>query len=156
MARWPTPRQGDIALGRIQSTWQNIRRQLISFIGANTFEELCREWVSVQGDAGNLPLVPERVGSFWSKEAQVDVVAIDWSEKQILLGEVKWSRDPVGRSVVSGLVAKTDRVVPAGDWTVSYAFFARAGFTDAARAAASEHGAVLVDLERLDRDLGAA
>ncbi len=152
--RFLARRQDDIALGRIQSTWQHIRRQLISFIGANTFEELCREWVSVQGDAGKLPLVPERVGSYWSKEAQVDVVAIDWSQKQILLGEVKWSRDQVGRSVVNGLVAKTGNVVPAGDWTVHYAFFARAGFTAAARAAADEVGAVLVDLERLDRDLG--
>ncbi len=152
--RFLARRQEDIALGRIQATWQHIRRQLISFIGANTFEELCREWVSVRGDAGQLPLVPERVGSYWSKEAQVDVVAVDWSEKQIMLGEVKWSRDPVARSVVGGLVAKTGRVVPAGDWTVHYAFFARAGFTDAARAAADEVGAVLVDLELLDRDLG--
>ena len=100
--------------------------------------------------------MPERVGSYWSKEAQVDVVAIDWSQKQILLGEVKWSRDPVGRGVVVGLVAKRERVVPAGDWTVHYTFFARAGFTDAARAAAGEVGAILVELERLDRDLGSS
>ncbi len=152
--RFLSRRQEDIALGRIRSTWQRIQRQMISFIGAGTFEELCREWVSIQGDAGQLPLVPERVGSFWSKQAQVDVVAVDWSEKQILLGEVKWSRDPVGRGVVDQLVAKTDKVVPAGDWTVHYSLFARAGFTGGARAAAREHGALLVDLERLDRDLG--
>ncbi len=34
-----------------------------------------------------------------------------------------------------------------------YAFFARAGFTDAARSLAQDHGALLIDLDRLDRDL---
>jgi hypothetical protein len=41
-------------------------------------------------------------------------------------------------------------------WAVHYAFFARAGFTDAAQALAMTHGALLVDLTRLDQDLGAA
>jgi len=36
---------------------------------------------------------------------------------------------------------------------INYAFFARAGFTDAAQALAMTHGALLVDLARLDRDL---
>jgi hypothetical protein len=152
--RFLARRQEEIAFGRIQSAWQQIRRQMISFIGANTFEELCREWVSIQGNAGRLPLVPERVGSYWSKEAQVDVVAVDWSEKKILLGEVKWSRDPVRRGVLEQLVAKTDKVVPAGDWTVYYALFARAGFTEATRLAADDREALLVDLSQLDRDLG--
>ena len=151
--RFLARRQDEIALGRIQSAWQAIRRQLIAFIGANTFEELCREWVSVQGDAGRLALMPERVGSFWSKEAQIDVVAVDWSEKQILLGEAKWSRSPVGPGVLDQLVVKTDKTLPAGDWTVHYAVFARAGFTDAARAAAQDRQALLVDLDQLDRDL---
>jgi hypothetical protein len=36
---------------------------------------------------------------------------------------------------------------------VHYAFFARAGFTDAARSPAEVHGVLLVDLDKLDRDL---
>jgi hypothetical protein len=38
-------------------------------------------------------------------------------------------------------------------WTVHYAFFARAGFTDAARSLARDHDMLLVDLDGLDRDL---
>ena len=41
-------------------------------------------------------------------------------------------------------------------WTVHYAFFARTGFTDAAVTEAKRHGALLVDLERLGKDLGAS
>ncbi len=88
-----------------------------------------------------------------SREAQIDIVAINWMEKAILLGECKWSRQPVGRSVVAGLMKKTPGVVPAGEWRVHHTVFARAGFTGAARSEAEKHGALLVDLERLDRDL---
>ncbi|MEM7585632.1 MAG: hypothetical protein AAF560_19745 [Acidobacteriota bacterium] len=70
-----------------------------------------------------------------------------------MLGEVKWSRRPVGRRVLEELVEKTGRVVPAGDWKVHYALFARAGFSDPVREAAHQHNALLIDLERLDRDL---
>jgi hypothetical protein len=39
-------------------------------------------------------------------------------------------------------------------WRVHYAFFARAGFTDAARREATAHDALLVDLADLERGLG--
>jgi hypothetical protein len=59
----------------------------------------------------------------------------------------------MGRSVVRELVEKAPRVVPGEGWHVHHVFFARAGFTDAARAEAESVGAALVDLERLDADL---
>jgi hypothetical protein len=55
--------------------------------------------------------------------------------------------------VIRELVDKAPRVVPGEDWAVHYTFFARSGFTDAARAEAESLGATLVDLERLDADL---
>jgi len=62
------------------------------------------------------------------------------------------------RELIEGKSSKVMRDMPdAGEgWTIYYAFFARAGFTDAARSLAEAHGALLVDLDRLDRDLRAA
>lgn len=81
------------------------------------------------------------------------MVALNWQDKAILLGECKWGAEAVGRSVVRELVDKTPFVVPGADWQVQYVFFARAGFTDAARAEAETIGAQLVDLPRLDAEL---
>jgi hypothetical protein len=102
--------------------------------------------------------MPDRVGSHWSKNAQIDVVAIRWSEKQILLGEAKWGTKAVGRKVLTDLMSKASKVVPdkGKDWAVHYALFARAGFTDAARSEAAKHEVLLVDLERLGHDLSRA
>jgi hypothetical protein len=134
------------------------------------FEELCREWVLIQTRSGRLPFAPEDVGSHWAADAQaacvplagIDVVAISWREKAILLGEVKWGTDRVGRALIRELVeAKTPKVLAAlpeqgAGWTVHYAFFARAGFTEAAQAQAEQHRVELVDLARLDQELQAS
>jgi AAA+ ATPase superfamily predicted ATPase len=133
--------------------WERIGEQFRAFVGMTAFEELCRQWALTQARAGMLPFMPELVGSHWSPDAQIDVVAINWREQAILLGECKWGVKAVGRSIVRELVGKASRVVPGEDWHVHYALFARAGFTDAARAEAESLGATLVDLDALDADL---
>lgn len=136
-----------------QVLWDRISDQFRAFVGMTAFEDLCREWVLVKARAGKLPMVPELVGSHWSANAQVDVVAVNWHDKAILLGECKWGIGDVGRSVVRELADKTPNVVPSEGWQVHYVYFARTGFTDAAREEAQTVGAMLIDLETLDSDL---
>lgn len=133
--------------------WRLIGEQLPSYVGLHGFEPLCRQWMVVQAQRGSAPFMPERIGSHWSASAQVDVVAINWREKQILLGEAKWTQEPIRRTIITQLIAKTKKVVPEGEWTVHYAFFSRNGFTDAAVLEAKTINATLIDLEQLGRDL---
>jgi hypothetical protein len=136
--------------------WERIGDQFRAFVGLTAFEELCREWTLAQARSHRLPMTPELVGSHWAADAQVDVVAINWQERAILLGECKWGADPVDRAVVRELIAKAPKVAPGPEWRIHYVYFARAGFTDAARAEAETVDALLVDLARLDGDLRAA
>lgn len=138
--------------------WHTIEAQLRPFV-ATIFEALCREWVLKQAQQNKLPFAPENIGSHWSPTSQVDVVAISWHDKQLLLGECKWGDQAVSRSVVSELIeAKTPKVLEAlpdkgQDWQVHYAFFARHSFTPAAQEVAREHGAMLVTLAQLEQEL---
>ena len=155
--RFIHPNQHLLAQGLYDWLWQLIGEQLRSFIGTYAFEELCREWVLAQARTGALPFMPEYVGSHWSPEAQIDVVAINWRQHEILLGEAKWTGDRLRRSIVRNLIEKTDLVMPevGESWKVHYAFFSRSGFTEAAAAEAEKHQAILVDLDVLGRSLGA-
>lgn len=91
---------------------------------------------------------------------QVDVAAVNWEERRILLGECKWGGQPVDRQVVRELVErKTPRVKRAlpdeGEgWVFTYAVFTRSGFTPAALDELVGLEGVAVDLERLDAELG--
>jgi AAA+ ATPase superfamily predicted ATPase len=151
--RFIEPNLEMIEFGQADLLWQRIGEQFRAFIGLTAWEELCREWLLLQANAGLLPFPVELVGSHWAKDAQIDVVAINWRDKAILLGECKWQSRPVGRSIIRELIDKAPRVVPANDWQLHFAFFARAGFTDAARLEANQVKALLVDLNRVEVDL---
>jgi hypothetical protein len=154
--RFIVSQRTNLERGLKQQAWDNVRQHLFEFIGTHTFEELCREWVARQGDAGKLPFAPQRVGSFWSRKGpQVDIVAINEDAHAILLGECKWTKEPVGRSVVQELLEKTPQVVP-GDlenWKVYYAFFSKSGFTDEAKKLGRTANCLWISLEQMDRDL---
>ena len=89
-----------------------IRERLRAFVGLTAFEELSRHWVAEQGRAGRLPFEPQDVGSHWSRRVQdfgelsraVDVVAVNWRERAVLLGECKWGMDRVRRDVIRNLL----------------------------------------------------
>ena len=155
--RFLTPYQDDLAY-RPEQVLPRIREGLRAFVGMTAFEELARQWALEQGRAARLPFEIREVGSHWSRREQVDVVAINWTDHAILLGEAKWGADPVGRSVIRELVGKAPGVLKelpgeGAGWQVHYAFFGRVGFTEAARTEGESVGAQLVDLERLDEDL---
>ncbi len=154
------PRPGELVDAR-EAKLERIRASLRAFVGRTAFEQLAQEWVRQQGAAGLLPLTPDVVGQHWSKRTQIDVVAVNWAEHHVLVGECKWTEDRIDRQVVYDLItAKTPKLLAdmtddeAGtEWKVSYAFFARQGFTPAATAEIDKAGALAVDMSRMDMDL---
>lgn len=138
---------------------QEIEQGMQSFVGQTAFEDLAREWVAHQAKQGRLPFSPETLGSHWSSDVQVDVVAVNWKRRHILLGECTWSRQPMSHeTVVQLLESKTPLVLrdlpdQGTDWSVHHVFFARQGFSRSAQEAAHSARATLVDLATLDTDL---
>lgn len=135
-----------------------VKEGLRSFVGQTAFEELSREWVVRQGKKGHLRFEPEVVGSHWSASVQADVVAINWHERQILLGECKWGSERIDRQIVREMIEKkTPKVMqslPDGGigWRVHYVIFSRGGVTPAALAELQRFDGISVDLRMLDKD----
>lgn len=167
--RFLASRQSQLALGIQEQSLAEIRRHLRDFIGANTWEELCQEWLLRAGAQEAVPVLADQVGSAWTRAAQVDVVGVNSMEKTLVLGECKWGPEPCSRSVLTDLIEKTAEVVPGhGQWKVYYLGFARTGWTAASHAFAQEMASItpsaknwhaagmrLLDLVQVDRDLGA-
>ena len=152
--RFLAPHRSAIEQGRVKQATSLLYDHLLDFIGTHTFEELCRDWVGISAEMGTFPFLPERIGSYWSKQAQIDVLAINWRTKAILLGECKWGQKAIGRKVIQTLVDKSEKVLPGQEkWQVHFAFFARSGFTPAAQALARERRALLVTLGEIEADM---
>jgi len=137
---------------------ERIRQELRGFVGGTAFEDLARQWVIERGAVGELPVRPEIVGAHWSRKVQIDVAAIDWTNRQVLVGECKWGDGRIEPQVVRELVEHKGellrRELPNGEtWRFHYALFSRAGLSRAAAAELAKHDGFHGDLARLDADL---
>jgi len=156
--RFLAPQLPFIVRGSYRAVWSTIERHWRAFVGTHTFEELCREWVYVAAEMGQIPFLPQVVGSHWSRTEQIDVVAINWDDAVVLYGECKWKRQSkFTRSDAEKLVDQSEKVdlkTRSGrPFQLYYVFFSRSGFTQSAVEYANEINAILVDLETLDDTL---
>jgi AAA+ ATPase superfamily predicted ATPase len=169
--RFIRPSLPQLAQGLYDIVESRLKSHFKAFVGVTAFEEICREDVRIRSRQGRLPFQVENVGSHWSggeggERSQVDVAAINWKERCILLGEVKWTDAPLEANVVADLVGvKTENTLavlngtkkggPKGEpWKVSYALFSRSGFTRPAAELARQSGAVMVEVKELREDFG--
>lgn len=143
---------------RPHETLVHLQNELHAFVGIH-FETVAQEWVAQQARNNQLPFQPEAIGSHWSRHVQVDVVAVDWRNHNILIGECRWGAKPVGRQVALDLIERKaprlrDELPQAGKgWTFHYVLFARAGFTQEAQEVMKQQSGLLVDLVLLDQGL---
>ncbi|HSN78034.1 MAG TPA: ATP-binding protein [Anaerolineae bacterium] len=130
--RYVHANQGSLDLGLADAVQaQRVRPTFDQFV-SHAFEEAARAYVARLARAGELTFLPERIGSWWDRSGEVDVVAVSQADGALLLGECKWSVNPVGTDILDDLQRKARLVDPQGRWpAVSFALFAKAGFTAA-------------------------
>jgi len=147
--RFVTPYVSILEGGRVDYVVQRLETELSIFIGP-VFEDICREWVMRQSVAENLPFVPERVGAWWDRSEEIDVVAINDLEKTVLVGECKWTTKRMGVGVLQDLKRKAQALEVMGRWEkMSYILFSKAGFSDNLLAIAASEGVRLIHAKDL-------
>lgn len=164
--RLVAPNRSRIAQGLYDKLERQFVEQLRAFVGA-MFEELCRTWTLAKARAGELPFSPDFVGSDWSAQHQADVVAVNWREHQVLIGEAKWADEPPDRKDWRLFEERAQKVVqrlkaadPANKsrhepepWQPHWIVFSRRGVTPALRAEARQAGARVITFAEVARDL---
>ncbi len=124
--RWVLPRRNYLEIGQGQQETLDQIRQNMSFIVAPVWEEIARTHLYVATAQGEIPVRIEESGSWWSRDAQIDLVAVNRTERRVILGEAKWQRANVTQVDLDRLVNRGLRWL-SGDmyWDVHYALFAR-------------------------------
>ncbi len=130
--RFIQSRLTQLEMGEIDQTLQELQKHIVDYIGAYTWEEICREWTIRASNRGVLPLYPDHVESDWGKDYQVDVVGINTMKKHLILGECKWIKERGKAVILQELVEKKAAKVvpPSGNWQVYYLGFSREGWNE--------------------------
>lgn len=139
------PNRSDLEEGRKESVLNDFKSTENSYV-APVFENICQNYVLKTMDY-------QKVGRWWYKEEEIDVVGLNEKSAKMLLGECKWSKNPVGKEIYHRLREKENKVRWHEDEReVEYAIFSRSGFTQGLTRI-DEEGLSLIDLDQLWKGL---
>jgi AAA+ ATPase superfamily predicted ATPase len=148
--RYVHPNQGSLELGLADSVLTQRVQPDLDHFAAVAFEEAAREFIAAKAREGKLPFLPERIGSWWSRTGKLDVLAISPTEHIALVGECKWSVNPVGVNVLEDLKDRAAKMAQESSIEhIHYAIFSRRGFTDALKKQAVRNGISLYTIDEL-------
>ena len=124
--QWVLPNEDYLAIGRRQEDVADQIRQALPRIVAPIWEEGARHHALVASADGVIPFHFEEIGSWWTGDAQIDIVGVNRSEHRVLFGEAKWAREPMTEGVLEKLIDRGNRWL-GGDSgrAVHYALYAR-------------------------------
>jgi hypothetical protein len=129
--------------GRYDFVMEKIRETFDSFVGT-AFESVCREYLA---QSATFSKRWQSFGAWWSTKAEIDIAALN-DDRELLLGECKWTKRPVGRHVYDELKAKAPLIH--GRFTsTSFVLFSKSGFTPELQRMARSDGARLIALEEM-------
>ena len=110
---------------------EKVKRNFIDHHVSFVFEKVCLQKMWLLNKDGQLPFKFTRVGPWWDKNTEIDIVGLSENTKEMILGECKYTEAKVGIDVFYQLVEK-GKVIP---WNRDvrrqyYILFSKSGFTD--------------------------
>jgi AAA+ ATPase superfamily predicted ATPase len=144
------PQRSDLEIGNIQKVLDNIRsdwQQYVSFIYEKVAAEILwkhREYI--------FPF--SKIGRWWQKNEEIDLVAVNKELDAILFAEVKWSRKRVGTDILESLQAKAKNVHwGSNNRNEFYCLFSKSGYTEALLREAKDKGVYLFCQDQFLQDI---
>jgi AAA+ ATPase superfamily predicted ATPase len=120
------PYKSDLELGDPSPSLREFRKSFPHHL-SHVYELVSRELLlRTEG----LPFSLQRIGRWWDRNEEIDIVGLNEESKGILFGEVKWSTKAVGIDIYHRLREKSQRV----EWKRKgrrevFALFSKSGFT---------------------------
>ena len=111
------------------------------------YEDICEERMRELNVNNTWPFQFSKLGGYWDAKNEIDIAALDPEGKNLILGECKYWKEPVGLNVLHALEAKVCDVAWERDRRkVWYVLFSISGFSDELR----NHAATRDDLLLID------
>ena len=109
--RFVSPHYEDVESLNPEPAIQDFLRNFNTYLG-KTFEKVAREFLIELNKHGRLPFKFTKIGKWWHKNEEIDLVALDKGENKVLLVEVKWKAlsEKEARGVLRDLERKSELV----------------------------------------------
>jgi uncharacterized protein len=140
------PNKSELEIGSIEGVLDDMDNTIVH-LESYTYEEVCKQWLQINKIDS---FTPQKIGRWWSSTDEIDVVATNKRDNQIVFGEVKWTKEKVGLNILESLKEKSLQV----DWGKPnrkeiFILFSKNGFTNALIEHAKQEGVLLVEGDML-------
>lgn len=125
--RWLAPHEALLEINQRQAETLSEIRNNLPMVVAPVWESIARQHLLRAWGQRQLPFSVQEIGSWWARGAQIDLVAVNRTERRVVFGEARWRATPVTTADLNDLIEK-GLLWLRGDtarWDVHYAFFAR-------------------------------
>jgi AAA+ ATPase superfamily predicted ATPase len=140
------PFKSELELGNMSLALSKFRKSFHILV-AQEYEKVSREIIRFYQDD---IFLFQKVGRWWYKDKEIDMVSLNEEENKILFGEIKWSNKPVGTNIYRELKEKA-KVVEWGKRRRQeyFCLFSKSGFTPEMKKVARKEGIFLFQGNKL-------
>lgn len=140
------PFMGELELGNKEPSLRAFKDSF-EYIVAQNYEKVAQEILHRYQDR---IFIFHKVGRWWDKNEEIDIVALNEATNEILFGEVKWSKKQVGIDIYEELKRKSQKV----EWGKKdrkeyFCLFSKSGFTYQMEKAAREEKVFLFERDKI-------
>ncbi len=125
------PYRNYIEMDDIGFVMSKIRQHFIDNHMSAVFEDVCMDKMWELNKQGKLGFSFEKLGKWWDKKDEIDIVALNEQTKEIIIGECKYTNSKIDIGLFYQLVEKGKRVM----WfnenrQMKYILFSKSGYSD--------------------------
>ncbi len=141
------PNMSELENGDVEGIWNYVVEPELDYYTSYAFEDVCRQYLRRENRKNKLPFYFTKIGRWWDKAQELDILAMDAKKEQFLLGECKFKNSPF---TYADFVRMTEKFVPQKrNSAVHYYLFSKSGFSGEVEKAAEEQGISLVAVKDL-------
>ena len=136
------PNLSELESGDAAGIWEYVVEPELNGYVALTFEEVCRQYLRQLNRQNLLPLRFTKIGRWWNKTDELDILAVSYRQDAFLLGECKYKN---GLFTYTDLKRMQSKFRPSKtDAELHYYLFSKGGFSEEVKKAAEEEALHLV------------
>lgn len=121
-------RKGELEMDQVDMVLKDIKTSLPQYVSF-VYEKVAKE-ILLKYSSTFFPFT--KIGRWWDKNEEIDVVGFNSNLNKILFCEVKWTSKPIGVDIYASLKERSRKVVWGNENRKDYfCLFSKQGFTDA-------------------------
>lgn len=139
------PNMSELETGDVKGIYEYMVKPELDNYTFYIFENICKEYLRMKNRKEELPFYFSKIGRWWNKADELDIMATDYSKKKYILGECKYKNSAFAMSDLKNMQSKF--MPKNSEAKVYYWFFSKGGYTEEVFEIAKEQELQLVTLE---------